>query len=109
MVVAVAKALEAGHQVFMCASTGNTSASMAAYAARTGARAIVVVPAGEIALNKLSQALMYGAKVIALKGNFDHALQTVRDGSSRYPVALVNWVNPHSIEDQKPPAIESVE
>ena len=74
MVVAVAKALEDGSRVLMCASTGNTSASMAAYAARTGVRAIVVVPAGEIALNKLSQALMYGAKVIALRGNFDHAL-----------------------------------
>src|SRR4030088_169850 len=88
MVVAVAKALEGGSRVFMCASTGNTSASMAAYAARTGARAIVVVPSGEIALNKLSQALMYGAKVIALQGNFDFALETVRDLTSRYPVAL---------------------
>src|SRR2546429_7163279 len=94
MVVAVAKALEAGSRVLMCASTGNTSASMAAYAARTGVRAIVVVPAGEIALNKLSQALMYGAKVIALKGNFAHALQTVRDVSSRHPAALMNSVNP---------------
>jgi len=95
--------------VLMCASTGNTSASMAAYAARTGVRAIVVVPAGEIALNKLSQALMYGAKVIALKGNFDHALQTVRDVSSRYPVALMNSVNPHRIEGQKTAAFEVVE
>src|SRR5450755_3963320 len=76
MVVAVAKALEAGSRVLMCASTGNTSASMAAYAARAGVRAIVVVPSGEIAMNKLSQALMYGAKVIALKGNFDTALET---------------------------------
>src|SRR5437879_4106030 len=118
MVVAVAKALEGGSPVFMCASTGNTSASMAAYAARTGARAIVVVPSGagpaqgahpEIALNKLSQALMYGAKVIALKGNFDHALQTVRDLSSRYPVALMNSVNPHRIEGQKTAAFEVVE
>src|SRR5712692_4136989 len=72
--VAVAKALEAGSKVLMCASTGNTSASMAAYAARTGVRAIVVVPSGEIAMNKLSQALMYGAKVVALKGTFDTAL-----------------------------------
>src|SRR5260370_34927641 len=77
MVVAVAKALEAGSRVLMCASTGNTSASMAAYAARTGVRAIVVVPSGEIAMNKLSQALMYGAKVVALKGTFDTALDTV--------------------------------
>ena len=109
MVVAVAKALEAGHRVFMCASTGNTSASMAAYAARTGARAIVVVPSGEIALNKLSQALMYGAKVVALKGNFDHALETVRDLTSRYPVALMNSVNPHRIEGQKTAAFEIVD
>jgi len=109
MVVAVAKALEAGHRVFMCASTGNTSASMAAYAARTGARAIVVVPAGEIAMNKLSQALMYGAKVIALKGNFDQALETVRDLTSRYPVALMNSVNPHRIDGQKTAAFEIVD
>src|ERR1700694_3001310 len=98
MVVALPKATEAGSRVFMCASTGNTSASMAAYAARTGARAIVVVPSGEIALNKLSQALMYGAKVVALKGNFDNALDAVRDVTSRYPVALMNSVHPHRIE-----------
>ncbi len=118
MVVAVAKALEAGSRVFMCASTGNTSASMAAYAARTGARAIVVVPAGagrvsgapgalpEIALNKLSQALMYGAKVVALRGNFDHALETVRELTSHYPVALMNSVNPDRIQGQKTAAFE---
>ncbi len=109
MVVAVAKALEAGSKVFVCASTGNTSASMAAYAARMGVRAIVVVPAGEIALNKLSQALMYGAKVIALKGNFDHALQTVRDLAAGYSVALMNSVNPYRIEGQKTAAFEVVE
>src|SRR5216683_4096947 len=109
MVVAVAKALEAGSRVFMCASTGNTSASMAAYAARTGARAIVVVPSGEIALNKLSQALMYGAKVVALKANFDQALETVRDLTSRYPVALMNSVNPNRIEGQKTAAFEIVD
>ena len=109
MVVAVAKALESGSRVFMCASTGNTSASMAAYAALTGARAIVVVPNGEIAMNKLSQALMYGAKVVALKGNFDHALETVRDLTGRYPVALMNSVNPHRIEGQKTAAFEIVD
>jgi threonine synthase len=109
MVVAVAKALEAGSRVFICASTGNTSASMAAYAARTGARAIVVVPSGEIALNKLSQALMYGAKVIALKGNFDTALETVRDLTSHYPVALMNSVNPNRIQGQKTAAFEVVD
>jgi threonine synthase len=109
MVVAVAKALEEGSRVFICASTGNTSASMAAYAARTGARAIVVVPSGEIALNKLSQALMYGAKVIALKGNFDSALETVRELNSHYPVALMNSVNPNRIEGQKTAAFEVVD
>jgi threonine synthase len=109
MVVAVAKALEAGSRVLMCASTGNTSASMAAYAARTGVRAIVVVPSGEIAMNKLSQALMYGAKVVALKGNFDTALETVRDLTSHYPVALMNSVNPNRIEGQKTAAFEIVD
>jgi threonine synthase len=109
MVVAVAKALEEGSRVLMCASTGNTSASMAAYAARMGVRAIVVVPSGEIALNKLSQALMYGAKVIALSGNFDHALDTVRDLTSHYPVALMNSVNPNRIEGQKTAAFEIVD
>jgi len=109
MVVAVAKALEAGSRVLMCASTGNTSASMAAYAARMGVRAIVVVPSGEIAMNKLSQALMYGAKVVALKGNFDSALETVRDLASRYPVALMNSVNPNRIEGQKTAAFEVVD
>jgi threonine synthase len=109
MVVAVAKALEAGSRVLMCASTGNTSASMAAYAARAGVRAIVVVPSGEIALNKLSQALMYGAKVVALKGNFDAALETVRNLTSHYPVALMNSVNPNRLEGQKTAAFEIVD
>jgi threonine synthase len=109
MVVAVAKAVEAGSKVLMCASTGNTSASMAAYAARTGLRAIVVVPSGEIAMNKLSQALMYGAKVVALKGNFDSALDMVRELTSHYPVALMNSVNPHRIEGQKTAAFEVVD
>ena len=109
MVVAVAKALEAGSRVLMCASTGNTSASMAAYAARAGVRAIVVVPSGEIAMNKLSQALMYGAKVIALKGTFDTALETVRDLTSRYNVALMNSVNPNRVEGQKTAAFEIVD
>jgi threonine synthase len=109
MVVAVAKALEAGSRVLMCASTGNTSASMAAYAARAGVRAIVVVPSGEIAMNKLSQALMYGAKVIALKGTFDSALDTVRDLTSRYDVALMNSVNPNRVEGQKTAAFEIVD
>ena len=109
MVVAVARALEAGSRVLMCASTGNTSASMAAYAARTGVRAIVVVPSGEIAMNKLSQALMYGAKVVALKGSFDTALEAVRELTSRYPVALMNSVNPDRLQGQKTAAFEIVD
>lgn len=109
MVVAVAKALEAGARVLVCASTGNTSASAAAYAARTRMRAIVVIPAGEIALNKLSQALMYGAKVVQLKGNFDQALATVRALAEQYPVALVNSVNPYRLEGQKTAAFEIVD
>jgi threonine synthase len=109
MVVAVAKALEAGSRVLVCASTGNTSASMAAYAARMGVRAIVVVPSGEIAMNKLSQALMYGAKVVALKGSFDTALDAVRDLADRYPVALMNSVNPHRLQGQKTAAFEIVD
>jgi threonine synthase len=109
MAVAVAKAMEAGARVLVCASTGNTSASAAAYAASQRLRAIVVVPAGEIALNKLSQALMYGAKVVALRGNFDAALSVVRDLAEQYPVALVNSVNPYRIEGQKTAAFEVVD
>jgi threonine synthase len=106
MVVAVAKAIEDGARVLVCASTGNTSASAAAYAASQRLRAIVVVPAGEIAMNKLSQALMYGAKVVALRGNFDDALERVRELASQYPVALVNSVNPYRLEGQKTAAFE---
>ncbi len=109
MAVAVAKAIESGARVLVCASTGNTSASAAAYAARMKLRAIVVVPAGEIALNKLSQALMYGAKVVALKGNFDAALETVRELADNYPVVLVNSVNPFRLEGQKTAAFEIVD
>ena len=109
MVVAVAKALEEGARVLVCASTGNTSASAAAYAARMRMRAIVVIPAGEIALNKLSQALLYGAKVVQLKGNFDQALATVRGLADQYPVALVNSVNPYRLEGQKTAAFEIVD
>ena len=109
MAVAVAKAVEEGARVLVCASTGNTSASMAAYAASLRLRAIVLVPAGEIALNKLSQALLYGAKVVALKGSFDYALQTVRELAGHYPVALMNSVNPYRLEGQKTAAFEVVD
>jgi threonine synthase len=109
MVVAVAKAMEDGVRVLVCASTGNTSASAAAYAASQRLRAIVVVPAGKIAMNKLSQALLYGAKVISLRGNFDAALETVRELAGHYPVALVNSVNPHRLQGQKTAAFEVVD
>ena len=106
MVLAVAKALEAGATAIICASTGNTSASAAAYAARAGIEAIVVVPAGKIALGKLAQALMYGARLLVIDGNFDAALQIVRDLADRYPVTLVNSINPYRIEGQATAAYE---
>jgi len=109
MVMAVAKAIEAGSEAIVCASTGNTSASAAAYAARFGLRAIVVVPSGKIAHGKLVQAQVYGAKVLAISGNFDRALQAVRDLCERYPVTLVNSVNPYRIEGQKTAAFEIVD
>jgi threonine synthase len=109
MVVAVAKAIEGGSEAIVCASTGNTSASAAAYAGRFGLRAIVVVPSGKIAPGKLLQAQIHGAKVLAIKGNFDRALQTVRDLCERYPVTLVNSVNPYRIEGQKTAAFEIVD
>ena len=106
MVVAVAKAMERKARVLVCASTGNTSASAAAYAASQSLRAIVVVPEGEIALNKLAQALMYGARVVQIRGNFDRALTIVRQLAQEYPVALVNSVNPDRLEGQKTAAWE---
>jgi threonine synthase len=106
MVMAVAKALEEGAGSIICASTGNTSASAAAYAARAGIEAIVVVPAGKIALGKLAQALMYGARLLVIEGNFDEALRIVRDLAARYPVTLVNSVNPYRIEGQTTAAYE---
>jgi threonine synthase len=109
MVVAVAKAMEEGARVLVCASTGNTSASAAAYAASQKLRAIVFIPSGQIAMNKLSQALMYGAKVVQIKGNFDAALATVRELADHYPVALVNSVNPYRVEGQKTAAFEIVD
>lgn len=106
MVMAVAKALENGSKAIMCASTGNTSASAAAYAARSGIQCIVVIPDGNIALGKLAQALMYGAKVIAIKGNFDEALKAVVDITNKYPITLVNSINPFRLQGQKTSAFE---
>lgn len=109
MVVAVAKALEAGSKAIMCASTGNTSASAAAYAAYCGLTAIIIVPEGKIALGKLSQAIVYGAKIVAIDGNFDQALKIVRSLTEKHPVTLVNSVNPHRIEGQKTAAFEIID
>ena len=106
MTVAVSKAVESGSRAVMCASTGNTSASAAAYAARAGIKCVVLVPDGYIALGKLAQALIYGAEVIAIKGNFDAALQLVRKITQEHPITLVNSLNPHRIEGQKTGAFE---
>jgi len=109
MVVAVAKALEAGSKAIMCASTGNTSASAAAYAAYCGLTAIIIVPEGRIALGKLAQAIVYGAKIIAIDGNFDQALNIVRTLTEKHPITLVNSLNPHRIEGQKTAAFEIID
>lgn len=106
MVMAVAKAVEAGSRAIMCASTGNTSASAAAYAARCGLKCSVLIPEGNIALGKLAQALFYGAKVIAIQGNFDAALALVRKITAEHPITLVNSLNPYRIEGQKTAAFE---
>ncbi|MEK3991848.1 MULTISPECIES: threonine synthase [Robertmurraya] len=106
MVMAVAKAKEEGSDTVICASTGNTSAAAAAYAARAGMRCIVVIPEGKIAMGKLAQAIMYGAEIISIEGNFDQALTMVRKISETEPVALVNSVNPYRLEGQKTAAFE---
>src|SRR6266511_1321381 len=106
MTVAVSRALGAGAEAIICASTGNTAASAAAYAARAGLRGAVIVPEGKIAIGKLAQALMHGARVVTLRGNFDDALRLVRELAQRHPVELVNSVNPYRIEGQKTAAFE---
>lgn len=109
MTVAVSRAAGSGVEAIVCASTGNTAASCAAYAARAGLRGAVIVPEGKIAIGKLAQALMHGARVIALQGNFDQALEIVREIAQRHPVELVNSVNPYRIEGQKTAAFEVIE
>jgi threonine synthase len=109
MTMAVTKAAEAGMTTIMCASTGNTSASAAAYAARAGMQCTVLIPGGKIALGKLAQAIVYGARVLAIEGNFDDALRLVRDITSTHPIALVNSVNPFRLEGQKTAAFEIVD
>ena len=109
MCMAVTKAKEAGMTTVICASTGNTSASAAAYAAKAGLKCIVLIPKGKIAMGKLSQAMMHGAKVIQIDGNFDVALNIVRKIAETEPIALVNSVNPYRIDGQKTGAFEIVE
>ena len=109
MTMAVSKAVEDGARAVICASTGNTSAAAAAYAAKAGVLALVVLPAGGVALGKVSQALMYGARVVAVEGSFDDALRVVREISDRYPATLVNSVNPYRIEGQKTASFEIVD
>jgi threonine synthase len=109
MTCAVSDAVRGGAEAVICASTGNTAASLAAYAARAGIGGAVIVPEGKIAAGKLAQALMHGARVVALRGNFDEALALVRELTARHPIALVNSVNPFRIEGQKTAAFELVD
>jgi threonine synthase len=106
MTMAISKAVEEGSGAVICASTGNTSASAAAYSARAGIKAFVLIPEGKIALGKLAQAMMHGARVIQIEGNFDEALKLVREISAKYPITLVNSVNPYRIEGQTSAAYE---
>jgi threonine synthase len=109
MVVAVAKAIEAGSKATICASTGNTSASAAAFAAYCGLDCVIVIPGGKIAMGKLAQAIVYGAKIVAVDGNFDQALNIVRAITEKHPVTLVNSINPYRIEGQKTASFEIVD
>ena len=109
MTLAVSKALEGGAKAVACASTGNTAASAAAYAARAGMTAIVILPAGYVALGKVAQSLMHGARIVQVEWNFDDALRLTRELTERFPVALVNSVNPHRLEGQKTLAFEVVD
>ena len=109
MTLAISKAVEEGAKAVVCASTGNTSASAAAYAARAGLTCAVLIPDGHIALGKLAQALVHGAKVLQVRGNFDEALKIVRDLGAHEPVTVVNSVNPYRIDGQKTAAFEVVD
>ena len=109
MTMAISKAKEAGSEAVICASTGNTSAAAAAYARRGGMRAFVLIPDGYVAQGKLAQALLYGAEVLAVKGNFDRALAIVQEVANQYPITLVNSVNPYRLQGQKTAAFEVVD
>jgi len=106
MTLAISKAKEENSQAVMCASTGNTSASAAAYSAKAGLKCIVIIPKGAIALGKLAQALIHDAKVLAIDGNFDDALNVVKEITAKHPITLVNSLNPYRIEGQKTAAFE---
>ena len=106
MTVAVSKAIEEGTKAVICASTGNTSASAAAYAGRANIKCVVLIPEGSIALGKLAQALIHGAQVLAVKGNFDDCLSLVKEITKKHPITLVNSLNPNRIEGQKTGAFE---
>ncbi len=109
MTMAISKAAEKKFKAVICASTGNTSASAAAYAGRAGIDCVVIIPNGKIALGKLAQAMMHGAKVFAVDGNFDQALDLVRELGEKYPIEIVNSINPFRIEGQKTAAFEVCE
>jgi threonine synthase len=109
MTMAVTKAVEAGSRAIICASTGNTSASAAAYAARAGITAFVLIPEGKIALGKLAQAMIHGAVVIQIKGNFDRGLQLVKEVAATAPVTIVNSINPYRLQGQKTASFEIIE
>ncbi len=109
MTMAVTKAVEAGSKAIICASTGNTSASAAAYAARAGIQAFVLIPEGKIALGKLAQAMMHGAVIIQIKGNFDDGMRLVKEVADHAPVSIVNSINPYRLQGQKTAAFEIVE
>ncbi|MDH5300477.1 MAG: threonine synthase [Gammaproteobacteria bacterium] len=109
MTMAVTKAVEEGSKAIICASTGNTSAAAAAYASRAGITAFVLIPEGKIALGKLSQAMMHGAVVIQIKGNFDHGMELVKQVGGQAPVTIVNSINPYRLQGQKTAAFEIVE
>jgi threonine synthase len=109
MTMAISKALEEGAKAVVCASTGNTSASAAAYSARAGLTCVVLIPDGYIALGKLAQALIHGARVLQIRGNFDQALEIVRELGDRAPITVVNSINPYRIEGQKTGAFEIID
>ncbi len=106
MTLAISKAKESGAEAVICASTGNTSASAAAYSARAGMKAYVLIPAGYVAMGKMAQALMHQARVIQIEGNFDHALELVKEIAKTHPITLVNSINPYRLEGQKTAAFE---